>query len=123
MFLTGSQAMTWTMKTWRTLFLNWKISFTKLRKYFLSWKTRRMKMMNSPDSIPEVRAFMEGIRGKEKDLSVILVGSFARQTQTENSDIDLLVISKETPVDLKSPRRVHLMRVTYDDFLKQLERG
>ena len=66
---------------------------------------------------------MEGIRGKEKDLSVILVGSCARQTQTENSDIDLLVISKETPVDLKSPRRVHLMRVTYDDFLKQLERG
>jgi predicted nucleotidyltransferase len=55
--------------------------------------------------------------------SVILVGSFARHTQTENSDIDLLVISKATLGDTSIPRGVHLMRVTYDNFLRQLERG
>lgn len=75
------------------------------------------------ETLPEVQAFMESIRGNEDDLSVVLVGSVARHTQSENSDIDLLVISRRPFEDLSIPNRVHLMRSTYDDFLKQLELG
>jgi hypothetical protein len=83
-----------------------------------------MMMMNNPyGSPPEVQAFMEAIRGKENELSVILVGSVARRTQTENSDIDLLVISKGAFADVSIPPRVHLTRTTYDDFVKKLEQG
>ena len=80
-------------------------------------------MNNRPDTLPEVRSFMESVRGSKEELSVILVGSAARHTQGENSDIDLLVISRRPLVDLSIPRRVHLMRSTYDEFLKQLEIG
>jgi len=80
-------------------------------------------MDRATELIPEVKAFMRGIEGIGNDLCVVLVGSAARETQTENSDVDLLVISKEPTTDLDVPRRVHLVRATYDDFLKQLERG
>ena len=75
------------------------------------------------DKLPEVREFMAGIQGHEDELSVVLVGSAARQTLSENSDIDLLVISKRPVFDLNIPRRVHLMHSTFDDFLKHLEAG
>jgi predicted nucleotidyltransferase len=80
-------------------------------------------MNNIFEKLPEVQAFMESIRGNEQDLSVVLVGSVARHTQSENSDIDLLVISKRPFDDLSISSKVHLMRSTYDDFLKQLELG
>jgi Nucleotidyltransferase domain len=80
-------------------------------------------MNNIIETPPEVQEFMESIRGNEEDLSVVLVGSVARHTQSENSDIDLLVISRRPFEGLSIPSRVHLMRSTYDDFLKQLELG
>ena len=80
-------------------------------------------MNNIFEKLPEVQAFMESIRGNEEDLSVVLVGSVARHTQSENSDIDLLVISKRPFEALSIPSKVHLMHSTYDDFLKQLEIG
>jgi predicted nucleotidyltransferase len=80
-------------------------------------------MNNILETLPEVQAFMERIRSNEEDLSVVLVGSVARHTQSENSDIDLLVVSKRPFEGLSLPSRVHLMHSTYDDFLKQLENG
>jgi hypothetical protein len=80
-------------------------------------------MNNVFSSLPEVQAFMEGIRDRKQELSVVLVGSAARSTHNENSDIDLLAISREPLVDVIIPRRVHLMRSTYDTFLRQLEAG
>lgn len=75
------------------------------------------------ETLPEVQAFMESIRGNEEEISVVLVGSVARHTQSENSDIDLLLISRRPFEDLRIPSRIHLMCSTYDDFLKQLEIG
>jgi len=80
-------------------------------------------MNDISETLPEVQAFMESIRGSEEELSVVLVGSAARHTQSENSDIDLLVISRHPFEGLSIPSRVHLMRSTYGDFLKQLEIG
>jgi hypothetical protein len=79
--------------------------------------------INALGLVPELRAFLEGIPGREDDVSVILVGSVARQTQSENSDIDLLLVSRRPLTDLNIPPQVHLMRSTLGDFLKQLDAG
>ncbi len=74
-------------------------------------------------TVPEVKAFMDGLTSRESELSVILVGSVARKADTENSDVDLLLISRGSLNDLNIPRRVHAMRSTPESFLEQLEAG
>ncbi len=66
---------------------------------------------------------MKTIRGAEIDAAVVLVGSAARCTQNESSDIDLLVISKDRLTHLNTPRRVHLVTSAYADYLKELGSG
>jgi hypothetical protein len=85
---------------------------------------RKMAEDNILDAVPEIKMFTDGVERYARELSVVLVGSAARGTQTENSDIDLLVISASPLMkNLNAPSRVHLVQSTYDDFLKQLQSG
>ena len=105
---------------------NWRLSFElgindrrSRRNNFQAGggSCRRCSMNNILETLPEIQAFMESMQGNKEDISVVLVGSVARHTQGENSDIDLLVISR-CPVHegLSFPSRVHLMRSTFDEF-------
>jgi predicted nucleotidyltransferase len=75
------------------------------------------------EKIPEIRIFTNTVEHYARELSVVLVGSAARNAQTENSDIDLLVISASPLSNLYAPPRVHLVHSTFDDFIKQLQSG
>ena len=58
-------------------------------------------------------------------LVVLLFGSYAKKTNTQHSDIDLLVIS-ENPSEIDQelsliPLKIHLTQVTYKEFMMSLK--
>jgi len=57
------------------------------------------------------------------ELSVILIGSVARSTQTSQSDLDLLVVAEKTPVVRRHPDRLHVQTLTMKQFADKLRSG
>jgi hypothetical protein len=82
-----------------------------------------MKLDELSTAFPEVQVLMDSLNGEDRDLSVVLVGSAARGTQSENSDIDILIVSRQPLICPNVPGRIHLVKSTYDEFLKQLQIG
>jgi uncharacterized protein (UPF0332 family) len=66
----------------------------------------------------EVRAANEG-----RQISILLIGSVARSTQTSQSDLDLLVIGEQLPVIQRRPNRIHVQAVTTQQFGERLRAG
>lgn len=56
-------------------------------------------------------------------LSVILIGSVARSTQTSQSDLDLLVVGEKLPVVERHPDRLHVQTLTTKQFADKLRSG
>lgn len=56
-------------------------------------------------------------------LSVILIGSVARSTQTSQSDLDLLVVGEKPPVVERHPDRLHVQTLTTKQFADKLRSG
>ena len=56
-------------------------------------------------------------------LSVILIGSVARSTQTSQSDSDLLVVGEKLPVVERHPDRLHVQTLTTKQFAEKLRSG
>ena len=56
-------------------------------------------------------------------LSVILIGSVARNSETPKSDVDLLIVSAQTVKTCSVPRNFHLHINTSHDFLRKLREG
>ena len=62
--------------------------------------------------------------GLADTVTVILVGSGARETMNARSDIDILVLHDESHrIRLKSPGDVHVQQDSRSNFLKRLEGG
>jgi hypothetical protein len=68
-----------------------------------------------------VRAVCSANEGSE--LSVILIGSVARSTQTSQSDLDLLVVGETPPVVKRHPDRLHVQTLTTKQFADKLQSG
>ena len=62
--------------------------------------------------------FVKGVCSANEgaQISVILIGSVARSTQTSQSDLALLVVSEEPPIVKRHPDRLHVQALT----IKQL---
>jgi hypothetical protein len=60
---------------------------------------------------------------KDKQISVILIGSVARSTHTSQSDLDLLVISDRPPLIERHPDRLHVQALTAQQFTERLRAG
>lgn len=56
-------------------------------------------------------------------VSVILIGSVARSTQTSQSDLDLLVVGEKLPVLNRHPDRLHVQALTTTQFADKLRSG
>lgn len=66
----------------------------------------------------EVRAANEG-----QQISIILIGSVARSTQTSQSDLDLLVVGEQLPVIQRRPNRIHVQALTTRQVAERLRAG
>jgi hypothetical protein len=58
-----------------------------------------------------------------RQISILLIGSVARSTQTSQSDLDLLVIGEQLPVIQRRPNRIHVQAVTTQQFGEKLRAG
>ncbi len=69
--------------------------------------------------------FVRGLlsSNKEAEISVILIGSVARSTQTSQSDLDLLVIGDQPPLVERHPDRLHVQASTTQRFAERLQAG
>jgi hypothetical protein len=69
--------------------------------------------------------FLEGVRSANDgaDISIILIGSVARSTQTSQSDLDLLVIGEAPPILKRRPDRLHVQALTVARFRERLRAG
>lgn len=69
--------------------------------------------------------FVDRVRSANdgSDISIILIGSVARSTQTSQSDLDLLVIGKELPIVKRQPDRLHVQAVTTEQLKERLRAG
>ncbi len=63
-------------------------------------------------------------RSRRLDQStVVLIGSMARETATEKSDIDILIVTPDSLPRLQVSPRAQIMRITRADFLDRLACG
>lgn len=64
------------------------------------------------------------LHGLERTATVVLIGSGARNTMSERSDIDILVLDDaEHQIRLEHPGEVHLQECSRSRFLSRLEDG
>jgi predicted nucleotidyltransferase len=57
------------------------------------------------------------------DVSIILVGSAARNTRTEDSDVDLLALGETRPKPRKTVGCFHIQTASVSEFLCNIEKG
>ena len=63
-------------------------------------------------------------RSRRLDQStVVLIGSMARETATEKSDIDILIVTPDSLPRLKGSPRAQIVRITRSDFVNRLKCG
>ena len=69
--------------------------------------------------------FIQAVRSANEGapISVILIGSVARSTQTSQSDLDLLVVGDRLPVVSRRPDRLHVQILTTPQFIERLRAG
>jgi Nucleotidyltransferase domain len=60
---------------------------------------------------------------KDVQIAVILIGSVARSTHTSQSDLDLLIVGDQLPVVERQPDRLHVQRLTTQQFMERLRAG
>lgn len=72
------------------------------------------------EKYPQFKLFLKEIKTNE---TIIIFGSFAKETADKNSDIDLLIINKnqKLPSHLL-PNKIHPIFLTEDNFIKSLEK-
>jgi predicted nucleotidyltransferase len=58
-----------------------------------------------------------------RELAVILVGSFARNAATANSDVDLLVVATDKVKVERTASRLHVQSISETEFLERLRDG
>ena len=82
-------------------------------------------MSTEPNYTILTQSFVQAVRAAnaESQVSVILIGSVARSTQTSESDLDLLVVGEKPPVVNRNPDRLHVQATTTKQFVDRLRSG
>ncbi len=71
---------------------------------------KKLKKHSLPKNVVEaLENFVKKVKGKYEDAEIYLFGSYARGTWTEDSDIDLIVVSKHF-AKMSAEERVRLLR-------------
>ncbi len=89
-------------------------------KYYLL-QTEQQKTLMFLENHPECKTFAKQIKN---DAVIIIFGSFAKQTMTKHSDIDVMIITKEDeklPTHLL-PYKVQAIKLSAKAFLQSLEK-
>jgi len=76
--------------------------------------------MTHRDLLPE---YVTKIRKANENSSIILIGSVARNTNSERSDLDLLVLSEEDPHIPTAPTGFHVASNSATNFVENLKAG
>ena len=82
-------------------------------------------MLQEPSYTVLTHEFVQAVcsANEGSDLSVILIGSVARSTQTSQSDLDLLVVGDKPPLVKRHPDRLHVQTLTTKQFVDRLQSG
>ena len=74
------------------------------------------------EAVAETKAELLRIDRLEQ-ASIVLIGSMARETATEKSDIDILIVAPDALPRLKVSPRAQIMRITRADFVDRMKCG